>query len=66
MTDRQTRIATLRASIIARGSAAASRFDYGDPAIAGHLAINRRTTRNKYPDVARYWADRRLRFGPEA
>ena len=56
------RIAELRSNIIARSIAATNNMHLPDcdwQAIRGHNAINHRTTLNKHPEVAAYWAKRR-------
>ncbi len=64
MTDRQTRIATIRAAIVAESIAASASFrnisPRGAAMVRAHNAINHRSTLLRFPEVAAYWARQRL------
>ncbi len=57
---RPLRIAQLRGTIIARSIAASATFNYADPNVRAHNAINLRDVCNRYPDIAAYHARLRL------
>lgn len=61
---RIARIAELRANIVAASIAASCHWESATPRdwamVRAHNAINHRTTLNRHPEVAAYWAAKRL------
>lgn len=63
MTTRQARIEALRAAIVAASVEASKCFrtitPRGVAMVKAHSSINHRTTLNRFPEVAAYWAAKR-------